>query len=401
MSAGRPHRLFIIAGEPSGDALGAGIMGALDRAAPGVVAFDGIGGPAMQAAGLVSRFPMSELAVMGLVEILPHLRLLLRRIRETVAAIEAERPAAVVTIDAPGFCFRVAERLKGKGIPLIHVVAPTVWAWKPGRAQRIARFLDRLLVLLPFEPPYFTRHGLATDYIGHPAIEAPAGDGAAFRTRHGIDATAPVLCVLPGSRRGEVARLIGPFVAAVADLARTNPNLRVVVPTVAAVRDMVGSASWPAQPVVVETSAEKRDAFAASTAALAASGTVALELALAGVPAVVAYRLNPLTYQIVKRMVRVRYVNLANLILDRPAVPELLQDECRPERLAGELARLLADPAAHAAQIEAGRQVGDALGRAEMRAGGPAPTERAAKILLDLIGESARLGPRNPTGDRS
>lgn len=392
-------RVFIVAGEPSGDAIGAAIMVALTRASEGRVAFSGIGGPAMTARRLTSLFPMTELAVMGLAELIPHIPRLLRRIDQTVAAVLAERPDAVVTIDAPGFCFRVAKRLKGAGIPLVHVVAPSVWAWKPGRAGRIARFLDRLLVLLPFEPPYFTRHGLATDFIGHPAVEVPAGDSAAFRARHGIAVDAPLLCVLPGSRAGEVGRLLQPFADAVAILARERTGLRVVVPTVPGVAARVREQVWPVPAVVVEGAEAKRDAFAASTAALAASGTVALELALAGVPAVVAYRVNPLTHQIVKRLVRVAHVNLVNLILDRPVVPELLQGDCRPDRLARAVGRLLDDPAARAAQVEAGIAVGNRLGRAEMDAGGPTPSERAAKILLDLVAVRARLGNKASIGD--
>jgi lipid-A-disaccharide synthase len=354
----------------------------------------------MAAQGLASLFPMNELAVMGLAELIPHIPRLLRRIDQTVDAVRAQRPDAVITIDAPGFCFRVAKRLKGAGIPLIHVVAPSVWAWKPGRAARIARFLDRLLVLLPFEPPYFTRHGLATDFIGHPAVEAPPGDGAGFRARHGIPAEAPLLCVLPGSRSGEVGRLIQPFADAVAILAREREGLRVVVPTVPGVAARVRAQTWPVPAVVVEGAEAKRDAFAASTAALAASGTVALELGLAGVPAAVAYRVHPLTYQIVKRLVRVAHVNLVNLILDRPVVPELLQDNCRPDRLARAAGPLLDDPAARAVQIEAGIAVGDRLGRAEMGAGGPTPSERAAKIVLDLVAARARQVDKASLGDK-
>lgn len=392
-------RIFIVAGEPSGDAIGGAIMAALHRIDGGRVAFSGIGGPAMTAQGLASLFPMTELAVMGLAELIPHIPRLLRRIDQTVVTVLAERPDAVVTIDAPGFCFRVAKRLKGAGIPLVHVVAPSVWAWKPGRASRIARFLDRLLVLLPFEPPYFTRHGLATDFIGHPAVEALPGDGAVFRARHGIAADAPLLCVLPGSRAGEVGRLLQPFADTVAILARARAGLCVVVPTVPSVAARVRAQVWPMPAVVVEGAEAKRDAFAASTAALAASGTVALELALAGVPAIVAYRVHPLTHQIVKRLVRVAHANLVNLILDRSVVPELLQGDCRPDRLAQAVGRLFDDPAARAAQVEAGIAVGNRLGRAEMDVGGPTPSERAAKILLDLITARARLDNKASIGD--
>ncbi|MFI5019953.1 MAG: lipid-A-disaccharide synthase, partial [Dongiales bacterium] len=233
-------RIVLVAGEPSGDVLGARLMTALRRATGGKVRLEGIGGEQMSAEGLASRFPMQELTHMGLVELLPHLPLLRRRLRETTAWLRREPPDVLVTIDAPGFCLRLAEQLGGTKIPRLHYVAPSVWAWKPGRALKLARLVDHLLALLPFEPPYFTPHGLACTYVGHPALETMAGTpaAAAFRARHGIAAEAPLLCVLPGSRRSELNRLLPIFSETVRRLAARHAGLRVVLPTVAGVASL-------------------------------------------------------------------------------------------------------------------------------------------------------------------
>jgi lipid-A-disaccharide synthase len=257
-----------------------------------------------------------------------------------------------------------------------------VWAWRPHRAREIARWYDRLLVLLPFEPPYFDKVGLACTFIGHPVIESGAdrGDGVAFRARHDIDADATLLTVLPGSRRGEVSRLLPAFGAAAALLARRDPALRIVIPTLSHVAAQVRAAPWPVAPIVVDSEAEKYAAFAASNVALAASGTVALELAMARLPSVIAYRISPLTHAVVRRMVKVKYANLVNLLLDRPAVPELIQALCTPERLAGAVAHLLEDEGARAAQIAAYDAALGMLGR-----GGEPPSRRAANEILAML----------------
>jgi lipid-A-disaccharide synthase len=378
--------IFMIAGEPSGDALGARLMGALRRETNGMVRFAGIGGERMTAEGLESLFPMEELAVMGLAEVLPRILKVLRRVRETVARIRAVKPAAVVSIDATSFCFRVERQLKGEGIPLIHYVAPMVWAWRPWRARQIAGFLDHLLTLLPFEASYFERAGLPATFVGHSVVEEPAekGDGATFRARHGIPADAPVLAVLPGSRRGEVRRLLPIFEATLERLRAAFPGLHVVVPTVGTVAADVAAAAarWPLPAVVIRGVAEKYDAFAAADAALAASGTISLELALAHCPMVIAYKVNAITAWIVRHfMIRVRFVTVVNLLFDRAIVPELLQERCRPELLAETVAALLRDPAARAAQIE-----GSAAALRELGQGsGPPPSARAARAILGII----------------
>ena len=374
--------IYLIAGEPSGDALGANLMRALRQRTDGAVRFAGIGGEQMAAEGLISLFPLDDLAVMGVAEVLPRARTILKRVAEAVADIRARQPAAVVTIDSSGFNWRVAQRLRRArdAVPLIHYVAPMVWAWRAGRARRMARWYDHLMALLPFEPPYFTKVGLSSSYVGHPVIEmgAAKGDGAGFRRRHGIAPSARMVAILPGSRGGEVGRLLPILGQTVARLARKLSDLVVVVPATAnvAARVQAAVAGWAAQAMVVDN-AEKYDAFAASDAALAASGTVALELAVAGVPTVVTYRVNPLTHALLRRVVKVRYANLVNLILDRPAVPELLQNDATPEKLAAAIEPLLQDKAARAAQISAGQEALKALGYGQV-----SPGLRAADEVL-------------------
>jgi lipid-A-disaccharide synthase len=303
------------------------------------------------------------------------------------------RPAAVVTIDAPAFCLRIGRRVGGLGFPRIHYVAPQAWAWRPGRAKEYRRAFDRLLALLPFEPEFFAGYGLDCRFVGHPVIESGAGqgDGVAFRTRHGIAPNAPVLCVLPGSRNGEVGRLLPIFAETVARLVEATPGLTVVLPTVPAVGERVAAATatWRVPSVVVRDAGQKFDAFAASDAALAASGTVALELALSGTPSVIAYRLNAVSAFVARHLIRVSHVALPNIIAGATVMPEMIQENCRPERLALEIARLLHDPAAWEAQRIGARQVAEQLGR-----GGEAPSRRAADAVLHAIAAWGKAGFR-------
>jgi lipid-A-disaccharide synthase len=378
--------IYIVAGEPSGDFLGGRLMAALKERSGGAVRFAGIGGEAMAAEGLTSLVPLSDLAVMGLAEVLPRARRILRRVAETVADIRRLKPDAVVTIDSSGFTWRVAQRLRraGERVPLIHYVAPMIWAWRKGRARRMARWYDHLMVLLPFEPPYFSAVGMSCSYVGHPIVESGAdrGDGVGFRQRHDIPQDAPLIAVLPGSRRGEVSRLLPIFAEAVRQLARRYTGLRAVLPTTETVAEPVTAAvaRWTVPAIVVRGSREKYDAFAASDVALAASGTVALELALARLPAVIAYRVNPLTHALVRRIVTVEHAHLLNIILGHRVVPELIQQDCTPERLAAAVAQLMDDRSARAAQI-AGCQT--ALGI--LGYGRTSPSARAADEVLSII----------------
>ncbi|MGE5268451.1 MAG: hypothetical protein ACM3JG_02140, partial [Thiohalocapsa sp.] len=289
------------------------------------------------------------------------------------------------------FSWRIAHglRRRGESLPLIHYVAPMVWAWRAGRARRMARWYDHLLTLLPFEPPYFERVGLAASYVGHPVLESGAdrGDAAWFRARHGIAPGELVLSVLPGSRGGEVRRLLPVFGETLRLLAFGLGPFRVAVPTVATVAELVagGVRDWPGRPLVLRGAADKYDAFAASRAALAASGTVALELAMARVPMAVAYRLNPLTEALLERVLKVRQVNLINLLLGRVVVPEYLRAACAPAPLAAALAELIGDERVRSAHL-----AGYDEAIATLRAAGPSPSRAAADRILAILAASRR-----------
>ncbi len=383
--------LYIIAGEPSGDLLGGSLMAALRRRTGDRIAFAGIGGPKMIAQGLEPLFPMAELSIFGLTEVLPKIPHLMRRGEETVADIARLRPAALITIDAPGFALRVAERAKALDVPRIHYVAPSVWAWKPGRAAKVAKYLTHLMALLPFEPPYFEKEGLPCSFVGHPAIEGGSGrgDAAAFRARHGLAPGRRVLIMLPGSRGTEIDRLLPIFIAALRRLQSGREAFTTVVPVppYLAAKVRAGLADSGLDTVLIEGETEKFDAFAAADLALAKSGTVTLELALSGVPAVIAYRVNWLSYFIASRMASLKYAGLPNVILDRLLMPELLQYDCTPERLTAELARLLDDPAARQAQLTGGTEI-----RRLLSPEGKTPSEAAADVVLDVLNQRLLSG---------
>lgn len=376
--------IFLIAGEPSGDALGANLMAALKKQTKGRARFAGIGGPKMKAEGLNSLFPMEELSVMGLFEIIPKIPRMRVLINETVNQILEIRPDALVTIDSPGFTLRVAKKVAGLGFPLIHYVAPSVWAWKPGRAKKIARYLNHVLALLPFEPIYMQRVGLECSFVGHPVIESGAdkGDGPAFRKKHDIPADAKLICMLPGSRKGEVTRLLPVYGETLGLLKQRYPDILAVVPSVEALADdvMAGAVEWPVPALVLETPEEKYDAFAASDAAIAASGTVTLELAMAQLPTIVAYKVNTLTAWAVTKLVRVNFVSLINILLERPALPEYLQDRCIPGALASGIEEFFEDEEVCATQAT---DMAEAL--AMIGPEGAPPSERAAVNVLEVI----------------
>lgn len=367
--------------------MGAKLISALRQRHAGELRFSGVGGVGMAAEGLESLFPIADLSVMGLAEIIPRVPLLLRRLAETTAHVKTVRPAAVITIDAPGFSFRLAKRLSGEGIRLIHYVAPQVWAWRPGRARHLAGRIDHLLALLPFEPDFFSAYDLPCEFVGHPVIEGVAeapGDGPEFRLRLGLPTEAPVLAMLPGSRQGEAGRLLPVFAKVAALLYAARPNLQVVIPTVEQVAGMVAAAvrSWPMPTHMIEGASGRADAFAAANVALAASGTVSLELALRRIPTVVAYRTNPLTAILVRRMLIVPHVALPNILANKAAMPEFLQENCRPDVIAGALSQLLDDPAQRTKQQDALAGIAKMLGQ-----GGTPPSLRAADAVLQVIAD--------------
>ena len=382
--------IYLIAGEESGDVLGARLMAALKAARPGLE-FAGIGGPRMMAEGLVPLFAQRDLAVMGLMEVLPRLGQLRERLRETVTDVLARRPAVLVTIDSPGFTLRVLRGVAGHGIARAHYVAPQVWAWREGRVKHFPGLWDKLLCLLPFEPAFFARHGLAAVVVGHSVLEAglDRGDAARFRAAHGLSAGQRPLIVMPGSRRSEVNQLLPIFGATLARLAARVPGLVPVVPVAHSVAEAVRAATdaWPVRPVLVTDTQDKHDAFAAAVAALVKSGTSTLELALAGVPMVVAYRMNPLTAMMARWLVKVRFASLVNLLADREVVPELLQDRCTPPLLAAAIDRLLNVPGAAAAQRMAFRDIAAGLAPADMT-----PSAAAAAQVLALVDGPPRRG---------
>lgn len=374
--------IFLVAGEPSGDEIGGRLIAALKSATDGDLRVAGIGGEAMTAEGLDSLFPIEELSVMGLVEVVPRAMGIMRRMSETAGAIRRLSPDAVVTIDAPEFADGIWRRLGRTDAALIHYVAPTVWAWRPGRARKLARKIDHLLVLLPFEPPYFEAEGLDCTFVGHPGLEAEieTGEGLAFRADHGIG-SGPVIGLLPGSRRMEISRLMPVFADAIRRIAAAEPGIRVVVPAVSAHADTIrhAVARWPEPVTVIGDRRQRHAAMAACDVAITASGTVTLDLALAGVPMVVAYKVNPLTAAIMRRMLRVRYITIMNIILDRLAIPEFLQEDCTGRRLAEATLELLRDREARRAQGFAVAGALDLLGT-----GGRSPSARAAEAILDI-----------------
>lgn len=396
-----PH-LYIIAGEPSGDRLGGALMRSLhDRADP---RFTGIGGQTMARAGLRSLFEMSELTVMGLSEVLPKLPRLIRRIRQTADDVIAQRPDALITIDSPDFTLRVAAKAR-KALPdlkVVHYVAPSVWAWRPGRAAKMARHVDHVLALLPFEPPYMHAAGMTCDFVGHPVTaRMRPGDGEIADYRAGLDLRPDqkTLIVAPGSRRGEVARLMPDFVATIARLRNQIPDLAILCPVAETVRGDVAEAfqTVPGPVHLIDGAADplvKERTFASADAALCASGTITLELAAMGTPMVAAYRTTWLTSQIVRRVIKINSANLINLISGDAVVPEFLQEFCTPHALEGALLPLLRDPATAVAQRNAFIAVMEALGR-----GGEAPEARAARSVLDCLGGRTELPTIRSTED--
>jgi lipid-A-disaccharide synthase len=371
--------IYLIAGEASGDVLGARLIAALRACRPDL-AFVGIGGERMAMQGLAGLFPIQDLALVGLMEVLPRLYRLRHRLRQTVADIEARRPDIVVTIDSPGFTLRLLKAIRSHGIRRVHYVAPQVWAWRERRVRHYPGLWDQLLCLLPFEPAFFARYDLAATFVGHPVLESGAdlGDAARFRATHGVDPAVRVLTVMPGSRPNEVAGLLPILGATLQRL----PDVLPVVPVTGMVAAEVyaGTRDWRHRPVMVTDLQDKHDAFAASAAALTKSGTSTLELAMAAVPMVVTYRINPLTAAIARHLFTVPHVSLVNLLARRAVVPELLQEACTPDRLADAVRTLLDNPGLAAQQRSACHEV-----LASLRPSAGTPSGAAAAAILALL----------------
>ncbi len=395
-TADAPVDVFLVAGEPSGDILGAHLMEGLRGALGARVRFAGVGGSAMAAEGLASLFPITDIAVMGIGPVLRRLPLILRRIRETAEAAIAARPDVLVLIDSPDFCHRVAARVRKArpGQKIVLYVSPTVWIWRPGRARKIARFTDRLLALLPFEPAaHRVLGGPPTAYVGHPFIEKVDEVRMPGGRRLPAPGERPLrLLVLPGSRRSEVTRLMGLFGEVLTLLRAKVGPFEILLPAVDHVRAEIEarSADWPVKPTLLTGTTAKYRAFREADAALAASGTVTLELALAGVPLVSTYRLDWIGRIVkhflevpepVRPITKVRSALLPNLVLGEMVVPEFIDETCVPATIAEALAALLVDGPARARQI-------DAFARIEtiMREGlDETPGATATRIVLDLL----------------
>ncbi len=383
--------IYLVAGEASGDALGAKLMQALQKLHPDV-RFAGVGGAQMQAAGLQSLFPLSDIAHMGFVEVLPHIPKVLSRIRDVVADVRDKRPAVVITIDAQAFSRRIAKALqreRQQGLKLIHYVAPSVWAYKPERARWFAKLYDHMLCLLPFEPPYFDAVGLANSFVGHPVLEEALGEGEAFRRRHNIKAEIPLLGLFPGSRMAEITRHLPLYRAAIENLRQQIPSIHCAMLVAPHLREAIArlTQDWPSPLIRVEQWEEKTDLMAACDAALTKSGTITLELALAGLPMVVAHRAHPLSVWLARRLIKVKYVTLVNLLENQEIVPELLQENATPERISQQLYTFLGDEDARTTQCTAMRE---AL-RKLMPKGGQTPSAAAAAIVLRRASLNYRL----------
>ena len=370
-------RVFLIAGEPSGDRLGAALMAGL-RALHADVVFSGVGGALMQAQGLHSLFPMEELSVMGIAEVLPKYRQLKRRIAQTAEVALAASPSVMISIDSPDFCLRVAKRVKAQrpDLPTVHYVAPSVWAWRPKRAGKMARVIDHVLALLPFEPPLMRAAGMSCDFVGHPVVAEAL---ATPEERALMAGEAPLILALPGSRRGEVTRLAPVIAEVLAQIKVVYPAARVALPTVRGVADLVTDLSrdWPIVPQIIQDPALKRAAFAAADVAIAASGTVSLELAANGCPMVIAYDMHPLTLWLMRRAALIDTVTLVNLVSDTRVVPEFIGANCRADLIAPAVLALL--------QGAGDQQAAMALTMQRLGQDGTPPGLRAAQSVLDFL----------------
>jgi lipid-A-disaccharide synthase len=376
------RKVFLIATEESGDRLGANLMKVLRQRLGGAVQFEGVGGSAMAREGLASLFPIEELSIMGFSAVVKQLPMILRRIRQTADAVIQASPDILVIIDSPDFTHRVARRVRARdpSLPIVDYVSPSVWAWRPGRARAMLGYVDHVLALLPFEPEAYRRlHGPPCSYVGHPLVEqidALRPDSAEQRRR---DGRPPVLLVLPGSRRGEINHHMAVFGQT---LGLLDLPFEAVLPTMPHLQDLVraGVKSWPVQPRIIVGEQEKKAAFRNAHAAFVKSGTVTLELALADVPMVAAYRVGTVEAWILRRAIRGSSVILANLVMGENVVPEFLQQDCTPEKLAPALRDILGDSPLRRRQTEAFARI-DAI----MSTGGQPPSSRAADIVLATL----------------
>ncbi len=389
----KPIKIFIIAGEPSGDVLGGKLMAEIKQQS-NTVEFVGVGGAKMEEQGLNSIFPIDDLSLMGFVEVVPHIPKLLKRINQTVATIIDQKADMVITIDSPDFCFRVISKLNknplAKKIKKVHFIAPTVWAYREKRAEKISKLYDLLLVILPFEPPYFEKHGLETLFIGHPITESAcallqrdlSAARAEFLESHKISPNELVICAMAGSRLGEVKRILPEIIGAINILAVQNPNLVVLMPVIKKTKELVEGYSKQLQTrVILIDEQQKYQAFTASNLAIAKSGTNNLEIAIAGLPMITVYKINPITHWLIKDMIKVKFANLINIILNRELIPEMIQDNCNPKKIADVAQNLISNPALMQNQISESQNILKILGLNSSET----PSKKAAKKILSYF----------------
>jgi lipid-A-disaccharide synthase len=386
------RKIFLIATEESGDRLGAHLMKVLRQRLGGAVQFEGVGGLAMAREGLKSLFPIEELSVIGFSAVVKQLPKLLRLIRNTTNAVARAEPDILVIIDSPDFTHRVARRVRSRdsSIPIVDYVSPSVWAWRPGRARAMRTYVDHVLALLPFEPEEYRRlHGPPCSYVGHPLTEQLGSlrPNAEEQTRR--SEKPPVLLVLPGSRRGEIRHHMGIFGDTVARLQAEGKAFELILPTMPHLLDPIRESvrNWKVVPRIVVGEQEKRAAFRIANAALAKSGTVTLELALAGVPMVAAYRAGAVEAWIVMRAITVKSVILANLVTGENVIPEFIQEDCTADKLARALGELLSDSPMRQRQLKAFARIDDI-----MSTGNQPPSVRAADIVLTMLRKSRSTG---------
>ena len=378
--------IYLIAGEPSGDLLASRLMQALRNKDPNI-RFAGMGGETMTALGFESLFDISEISVMGIVEVLPKLRLIMRRLNLVTTDISERKPDIIVTVDSWGFVRQVLERLKKEDctIPRIHYVAPQVWAWKKGRAKIVPKLVDELMTLLPYEPPYFEKYGLKCTFVGHPVIENTANlinDPLAFKTKYDIPEQCTLISVLPGSRNSEIKRLAPIFKQVIMQLKKTFPDLFIVIPSVAAISQKVEEAFADIEipKRIILGQYERYAAFGASVFALAASGTVSLELTACGTPHVITYKFGYITNKMLKRYAGTKYANLINILADKFVIPEFVLENCREALITPTVLELMQNSDLAKSQVEEAQMYLSKLKPAEYK-----PSEKAAETVLSCL----------------
>lgn len=380
----KSKKIFIIAGEVSGDILGADLMKSIiskDKS----VKFYGVGGEEMQKInGFKSLFNIKDIAVMGIFEVLKHLCIIKKRIKETINQITKIKPDLIITIDSPGFNMRIVKQIKKQfpNIKTLHYVAPQVWAWKEKRAKKVALLYDYLICFFDFEIPYFTKYGLKTFAVGHTAIKNVNGNSERFLKTYKLSKNDNVITMLPGSRVQIAKRLLPIYKEVVEKLYKQVKNLKVVMPTTSTSHNFIINevAKWNIKPLIITTKQDRYDAFVASKAVLSISGTAVLEIAVAKTPVIVAYKLSPLSYMIAKRLVKIKNVSLPNIIMGKQIVPEFIQERCNATLLSKELKKIITNKKYRDGMVKNLEEMNKKITQKK------APSDMASDIILKILG---------------